>query len=332
MRVLVTGGAGYIGSATVRRLAQGGHEPVVLDTLERGHREAVETARLVVGDVRDRRLVERLLVDAGIDGVLHFAARKSVGESMTDPLAYFGTNVGGSLSLLEAMAGAGVTRLVFSSTCAVYGTPEALPVRESTVPAPENPYGESKRIVEQVLRWATATTGLRAFVLRYFNAAGASADGRHGEDWTNAENLVPVVMRVAMGRSPALRIFGTDYPTPDGTAIRDYVHVDDLADAHVLALEALASGDPGGVLNLGTGAGASVCEVVDVARAITGRPLPTIDAPRRAGDPAAIWADTTLARERLGWQATRGLREIIATAWAWHHRHPDGYAGAGETG
>jgi UDP-glucose-4-epimerase GalE len=331
VRVLVTGGAGYIGSATVRRLRQGGHDPVVLDTLDRGHREAVETARLVVGDVRDRRLVEQLLVDEGIDGVLHFAARKSVGESMTDPLAYFATNVGGSLALLDAMATAGVDRLVFSSTCAVYGTPAVLPVRESTAQAPENPYGESKRIVEQVLGWTSTTTRLRAFALRYFNAAGASADGLHGEDWANAENLVPVVMQVAMGRVAAVRVFGTDYPTPDGTAVRDYVHVDDLAEAHVLALEALGAGDPGGVLNLGTGAGESVREVVDMARTVTGRQIATIDAPRRAGDPAAIWADTTLARERLGWQATRGLREIVETAWAWHVRNPDGYAGTRES-
>ncbi|MEK6720748.1 MAG: UDP-glucose 4-epimerase GalE [Chloroflexota bacterium] len=325
MRILVTGGAGYIGSATVRRLLGGPHTPIVLDTLEHGHRPSIEGARLVVGDVRDVALVRGLLVDEGIEAVIHFAALKAVDESMTDPIRYLGTNVGGTLALLEAMNGSDARDIVFSSTCAVYGTPAQLPVRETAPLAPENPYGATKQIAEDLLRWSQAG-GIRAIALRYFNAAGAAPGGHHGEDWTAAANLIPLVLRVALGRSPTLRIFGTDYPTPDGTAVRDYVHVDDLADAHVLALEHLVGGGTTGVLNLGTGRGTSVSEIVDLARSVTGRPIATENAPRRPGDPAAIWADTSLANDRLGWTARHDLRAIVESAWAWHSRHPDGYA------
>lgn len=330
MRVLVTGGAGYIGSATVRRLLRGPHVPIVLDDLRTGHRQAIDGARLVVGDVRDTRLVRATLVDERIDAVIHFAALKSVEDSVADPLGYLTANVGGTLSVLEAMAGTSAGRIVFSSTCAVYGTPSRLPVDEDAPLAPENPYGASKQIAEDLLRWS-ATNGIRAISLRYFNAAGASADGDHGEDWTAAANLVPVVLRVALGRTPVLRIFGTDYPTPDGTAVRDYVHVDDLADAHVAALEGLAAGRVQGALNLGTGRGASVREIVELARTVSGRPIATEDRGRRAGDPAAVWADTTRARERLGWAAQHDLASIVRSAWTWHSRHPDGYGdGAGD--
>ncbi len=325
MRILVTGGAGYIGSATVRRLLGGPHVPIVLDTLERGHRAAVPGARLVVGDVRDVPLVRSLLVEEDIEAVIHFAALKSVEESVRDPIAYLGTNLGGTLALLDAMAGTDARLVVFSSTCAVYGNPTGLPVAEEAPVAPENPYGASKWLAEEALRWA-AEGGIRTLSLRYFNAAGADAAGVHGEDWTAATNLVPVVLRVALGREERVRVFGTDYPTADGTAIRDYTHVDDLADAHLRALDALVAGDPGGVVNLGTGRGASVREVVELAREVTGRPIPTVDAPRRPGDPAAVWADASLARGRLGWTARLGLRAILETAWAWHTRHPDGYA------
>ncbi len=332
MRILVTGGAGYIGSAAVRRLLGGPHTPIVLDTLEHGHRPSIEGAQLVVGDVRDVALVRGLLVDESIEAVIHFAALKVVDESMTDPIRYLGTNVGGTLALLEAMKGTGARHVVFSSTCAVYGTPAELPVRETASLAPENPYGASKRIAEDLLRWSKAG-GIRTIALRYFNAAGAARDGHHGEDWTAAANLIPLVLRVALGRSPVLRIFGTDYPTPDGTAVRDYVHVDDLADAHVLALEHLVGGGTNGVLNLGTGRGASVSEIVDLARVVTGRPIATENAPRRPGDPAAIWADTSLATERLGWTARHDLLSIVESAWAWHSRYPDGYThGTGNAG
>lgn len=324
MRVLVTGGAGYIGSATVRRILQGPHVPIVLDNLRSGHRRAIDEARLVVGDVRDTSLVRTLLVDERIDAVIHFAALKSVEDSVSDPVGYLASNVGGTLSLLEAMSGTNARAIVFSSTCAVYGTPSALPVAEDAPLAPENPYGASKRIAEDLLQWSAAS-GIRSISLRYFNAAGASAGADHGEDWTAAGNLVPVVLKVALGRAPVVRIFGRDYPTDDGTAVRDYVHVDDLADAHVAALEGVAAGHLDGVLNLGTGTGASVRQIVELARAISGRDIPTEDAERRPGDPAAIWADTTLASELLGWSAAHDLTSILTSAWAWHSSHPDGY-------
>ena len=331
MRVLVTGGAGYIGSATVRRLLRGPHTPIVLDDLRRGHPQAIDDARLIVGDVRDTALVRAVLVDERIDAVIHFAALKSVEDSVSDPVGYLAVNVGGTLALLEAMAATTARDIVFSSTCAVYGTPKQLPVGEDAALAPENPYGASKRIAEDLLRWSTASR-IRAISLRYFNAAGASGDGEHGEDWSSAGNLVPVVLRAAIGQSPAVRIFGTDYPTADGTAVRDYVHVDDLADAHVAALEGVAAGRIDGVLNLGTGKGASVREIVDLARTITGRPISTEDAGRRPGDPAAIWANTARSRAMLGWTAAHDLTSILASAWAWHSRHPDGYGGGGDGG
>ena len=327
MRVLVTGGAGYIGSETVRRLTARGHQPVVLDTLEHGHRASLDGAPLVVGSIADRDLVEATLREQGIEAVIHFAALKSVEDSLSDPAAYFTTNVGGSFVLLQAMARSGVKRLVYSSSCAVYGTPSSLPVRETSELHPENPYGETKLLVERALAWF-AGVGFSAMSLRYFNAAGAAFDGRHGEDWTAAPNLVPVVIKAALGLGPPVRILGTDYPTPDGTAIRDYVHVSDLADAHLVAVEALADGQNGATLNLGTGVGSSVRAVVDAVERAADRAVPTIEAPRRAGDPAAIWADASRAEAVLGWRASHGLEEIVETAWRWHSTHPDGYGSA----
>ncbi len=325
MRVLVTGGAGYIGSETVRLLSARGHEPVVLDTLERGHRAAVDTAPLVVGSVTDAGLVESTLRDHRIEAVIHFAALKSVEASFVDPAGYFGTNVGGTFALLGAMGRAGLSALVYSSSCAVYGTPSDLPVRETSELRPENPYGETKLLVERALPWFDGA-GIRSISLRYFNAAGAAFDGRNGEDWTDAPNLVPVVIKAALGRGPAVRILGSDYPTPDGTAIRDYVHVADLAEAHLLAVEALAGGLPSTTVNLGTGQGSSVREVIEAVGAAAGRPVPVIEAPRRLGDPAAIWADPDLAEASLGWRARHRLDAIVETAWRWHSTHPDGYA------
>lgn len=325
MRVLVTGGAGYIGSHTVAALRDAGHDPLVLDTLEHGHPRAIPGVRLVVGDAGDRALVRDLVRAERVDAVIHFAARKSVAESVADPGAYFAANAAGSLELLRALADAGVDRLVVSSTCAVYGTPDALPVTEASPLRPENPYGESKLMVERMLPWFESAHGIRSAALRYFNAAGAALDAANGEDWRQAENLVPVVLGVAAGRRDAVEVFGTDYPTPDGTAIRDYVHVLDLADAHVRALEHLADGGASVTLNLGTGRGASVTEVVAAVREATGRSVAVREAPRRAGDPAAIWADAARAREVLGWIARHDLASIVATAWAWHEAHPDGH-------
>ncbi len=325
MRILVTGGAGYIGSATVRRLLGGPHTPIVLDTLQHGHRAAVAGAHLVVGDVRDIPLVRAILERESIEAVIHFAALKAVEESVSDPIGYLATNVGGTVALLEAMRGTMARDFIFSSTCAVYGTPTKLPVSEAAPLAPENPYGASKLIAEQALRWS-AGAGIRSIALRYFNAAGADAEGHHGEDDATPANLIPIVMKVALGRAPAVRIYGTDYPTPDGTAVRDYIHVDDLAEAHLAALDHLLAGGQSGELNLGTGRGSSVREIVDLARIVSGRQIPTEDHPRRPGDADAVWADTTLASERLGWTARHDLRAILASAWAWHSEHPDGYA------
>ena len=254
MRVLVTGGAGYVGSEATRLLRASGHEPVVLDTLENGHREAVPGVELVVGSVTDEALVQGLLVDRRIEAVMHFAALKAAEESIREPGRYFATNAGGSFTLLAAMEAARVPWFVFSSTCAVYGEPQRVPIAEDADTRPETPYGESKLLVERALPWYEAR-GVVSVSLRYFNAAGAAADGAHGEDWRRAPNLVPVAIKSALGRGAPLRIFGTDYPTPDGTAVRDYVHIADLADAHVRALGYLAGGGGATTLNLGTGSG-----------------------------------------------------------------------------
>lgn len=326
MRILVTGGAGYIGSQTAQQLVGAGHDVVVLDHLGRGHRAAVGDLPLVVGDVRDVDLVADTLGRHGIDAVVHFAALKSIEESVVDPGLYFDNNVGGTLGVLRAMARAGVRRLVLSSSCAVYGVPDRLPIDESGPVRPMNPYGESKLMAERLLEWFEAAYGIRSAVLRYFNAAGAAEDGSMGEDWTDAPNLVPVVLGVAAGRRRVVRIFGTDHPTPDGTAIRDYIHVVDLAEAHRCALETIDHGDRSLTVNVGTGVGYSVLAIIEAARRITGRAIPAEGAPRREGDPSSIWADTRRAMDLMGWRATRTLDDIVSSAWAWHSTHPDGYA------
>jgi UDP-glucose 4-epimerase len=325
MRILVTGGAGYIGSATARRFADGGHDVVILDDLRRGHRAAVGELPLVIGDVRDSALVADTLRRERIDAVIHFAALKSVEESVADPARYFDNNLGGTNAVLAAMARTDVRRFVFSSSCAVYGPPDRLPVDETAATQPINPYGESKLLSERLIPWFDSAHGIRSAVLRYFNAAGAADGGAHGEDWTDAPNLVPVVLQVAAGRRPVVHVFGTDHPTPDGTAIRDYVHVLDLASAHMRALEVIDETDASLTVNVGTGAGASVSEVIEAARRITRHPIPAVAAPRRAGDPPAIWADTDKAAQILGWRAERSLEDILTSAWRWHTTHPDGY-------
>jgi UDP-glucose-4-epimerase GalE len=325
MRVLITGGAGYIGSHTAALLHGRGDFVVVFDSLELGYRQAIGDIPLVVGNTRDSKLVGQVIGDHKLEAVIHFAAYKAAGESMTNPAKYFDNNVHGTLRLLDAVCQAGVRRFVFSSTAAVYGTPATLPVGESAPLRPENPYGESKLIVEQMLKWYDACHGLRSVALRYFNAAGAALDGTNGEDPRYVANLIPVVMKVATRREPVLRVFGTDYPTPDGTAIRDYIHVLDLAEAHARALDFLARTGRSDVFNVGTGQGASVTEVLDKARRLTGVDIPAEMVARRPGDPASVYADNRKAREVLGWAPRFGLDEIIQTAWRWHHGHPDGF-------
>ncbi len=323
MSVLVTGGAGYIGSHTVRRLRALGREVVVLDTLEFGHAEAVIDAELVQGDIRDAELVTALCARRQVDQVVHFAAYKSVGESMTQPARYWHNNVDGTVDLVEALLAAGVRDIVFSSSCSVNGTPSEVPLREDAPIHPESVYAETKAMVERILGWYGVTHGVRSVNLRYFNAAGASSDGVIGEDWTYSQNLVPLVMKAVLGKRPPLDVFGDDYPTPDGTCIRDYIHVEDLAEAHVLALDHLTRGGSSVALNVGTGVGTSVLEVIRAAERITGREVPYRVTGRRPGDPTATFADPTKIEATLGWHARHGLDDIIRSAWNWHSAHAD---------
>jgi UDP-glucose-4-epimerase GalE len=323
--VLVTGGAGYIGSHTVRMLRNRGHDVVVLDSLEYGHPDALLGADLVVGNISDGALVADVCRSRNVTQVVHFAAYKSVGESMEQPTRYWRNNVGGTVELVDAMLSAGVREIVFSSSCSVQGNPPSVPADEDAPYSPESVYAETKAMVEKILGWYGVTSGLRAVSLRYFNAAGASEDAAIGEDWTMSLNLVPLVMKAILGRRPPVQVFGNDYPTPDGTAIRDYIHVDDLADAHVRALGYLADGKPTTALNVGTGVGSSVMEVIHAAERASGREVPHEIGPRRAGDPVATYADPRRIRETLGWQATRDLDAIVASAWRWHSTHLDGY-------
>jgi len=324
MNVLVTGGAGYIGSHVVRRLLEAGHGVRVYDNLSAGHAAAVPAGLLVRGDLADaQRLAETLA--GGVDGILHFAAFTSVGESVADPEKYYGNNLVGSLGLLAAARRAGVPRFVFSSTAAVYGVPRKVPIPEDHPTAPINPYGQAKRDFENALRAYAAAYGLGYAALRYFNASGAAPDAGLGEDHRPETHLVPVVLQVALGRRDAVGLFGTDYPTPDGTCIRDYIHVCDLADAHVLALEAIRPGQ-GLVYNLGNGAGYSVRQVVETARRVTGRPIPVREEPPRPGDPPELVASSDRIVRDLGWHPRcADLETIIETAWRWHRDHPDGY-------
>lgn len=326
MRVLVTGGAGYVGSHAVRLLRAAGHDVCVYDNLSRGHRAAVGDCPLVVGDLADGALLEQTLREHRAEAVLHFAALALVGESVADPALYYATNVGGSLSLLDAMRRAGVTRLVFSSTTAVYGVPQRLPITEDLPKAPISPYGFTKFVVEQALADYAQAYGFACAALRYFNAAGASPAGGLGEDHAPESHLIPLVLQVALGQREAITVFGHDYPTPDGACIRDYVHVDDLGAAHLLALERVQSGQ---LLccNLGTGQGASVRQIIDVCRRVTGHPIPELSGPRRPGDPPELVADATRAQSVLGWAPRcSSLEQIIRTAWDWHRMHPRGYA------
>ena len=320
--VLVTGGAGYIGSHACKALAGAGFQPVVFDNLSRGHREAVRWGPLVEGDLADRQRLCAALIEHKVEAVMHFAAYAYVGESVADPALYYRNNLGGTLSLLEAMREAGIGEIVFSSTCATYGIPDGVPIREDAPQRPVNPYGETKLAIERALHWYAAAYGLRSVSLRYFNAAGADPEGEIGEHHEPETHLVPLVLQAALGHGPHIEIYGTDYPTPDGTAIRDYVHVCDLAIAHLRALERLRGGGGSAAVNLGTGQGHSVREVIAAAELASGRKVPARAAPRRPGDPPALVADPSLAGEILGWHPQHSdLDTIIRTSLAWHTRH-----------
>jgi len=326
MRLLVTGGAGYVGSVVARRLRAAGHETVILDDLSTGHRAAVERPDdLVLGDFGDRLRVGGLLEARRIDAVVHLAASCLVGESVADPAAYYRNNLERSLALLDRMRQAGVLRFVLSSTAAVYGEPAALPIDEDHPTRPANPYGDTKLALERALHWYHAAHGLRFVALRYFNAAGATSDGALGEDHRPESHLVPNVLRAALTGEP-VPIFGSDYPTPDGTAVRDYVHVEDLAEAHLAALRRLESRAAGESFNLGNGHGFSVLQVIETARRVTGRPIPVRAAGRRPGDPGTLVASAERARRELGWAPRFAeLGAILETAWRFLRQHPDGY-------
>ena len=317
--ILVTGGAGYIGSHACKALARAGYRPVVYDNLSRGHRDAVRWGPFIEGDLADRNQLVAALRREQVDAVMHFAAYAYVGESVQDPSLYYRNNLGGSLALLDSMRAAGVGQIVFSSTCATYGNPETVPIGEDARQLPINPYGETKLAIERALRWYGEAYGLRSVALRYFNAAGADPDGEVGEAHDPETHLIPLAVETALGVRECLDVYGTDYPTPDGTAVRDYIHVQDLAEAHVCALAHLAAGNASLMLNLGTGRGYSVREVIAATEAQAGRPITRRETPRRPGDPPVLVADPTQAQTILGWRAQiSDLATIIRTALAWH--------------
>lgn len=326
MAILVTGGAGYIGSHTVAELLERGEDVVVVDNLQQGHREAVLGGRLYVGDLRDAAFMDTVFKENDIDAVIHFAANSLVGESMHNPAKYYHNNVYGTLCLLEKMNEYGVKSIVFSSTAATYGEPENVPILETDRTLPTNAYGETKLAMEKMMRWFDSAHGIKYVSLRYFNAAGAHASGRIGEDHSPESHLVPLVLQVALGKRAHISVFGDDYATEDGTCIRDYIHVSDLAAAHALAVKKLREGGESAIYNLGNGKGFSVKEVIDISRRVTGHPIPAVVESRRAGDPAVLIASSERARSELGWQPQfEDLERIIASAWTWHQSRPDGY-------
>jgi len=325
MRILVIGGAGYVGSHAVRVLTRAGHEVLVYDNLSVGHREAVPAEQLIVGEVADGGLLRSVLRTSHIDAVMHFAAFALVGESVAEPAKYYRNNVIAALELLDAIRDCGVRRLVFSSTTATYGQPDTIPIAETTRQEPINPYGFTKLVIERAMADYAHAYGLGYAALRYFNAAGADRSGEIGEDHDPESHLIPIVLQVALGKRESVTIYGNDYPTPDGTCIRDYVHVNDLGAAHLAALERLEDGR-GICVNLGTGRGTSVREIVDACRRVTGHPIPERIGDRRPGDPAELVADARLAQRLLDWKPQfLDIEETIATAWQWHRQHPEGY-------
>ena len=324
--ILVVGGAGYIGSYMCKYLAKNGYAPIVLDNLVYGHRQAVKWGPFVKGSMSDLKLLDQIFTEHSISAVMHFAAFCYVGESVEDPKKYYRNNVAATITLLEAMLKNNINNFIFSSSCATYGEPIEIPMTEEHPQSPINPYGRSKYMVEQILDDFTAAYGLEHVSLRYFNAAGADPDGELGEDHNPETHLIPLVLKTALGQKETIHIFGDDYPTPDGTCVRDYIHIDDLAQAHLLALERLLKGLPGGKYNLGNGDGHSVNQVVETARNVTGKSIPAKIVARRPGDPAVLIGSSQKAMHELGWKPRfADLETIIETAWQWHKNHPDGY-------
>ena len=326
MKVLVCGGAGYIGSNMTALLAREGHEPVVFDNFSKGHRAAVKGVKAVPGDLADRAFLVKALSELGIEAVMHFAASIEVGESVREPLKYYQNNLSNTQNLLSAMQETGVAKFVFSSTAAVYGMPERVPITEDAPKEPINPYGETKLAVERMCHYQSQAGRLRFAALRYFNACGAGDDGARGEDHRPESHLIPLIIQAAMGKRPDIRICGADYPTPDGTCIRDYIHIDDLCRAHLLALRKLDEHTEL-VYNLGNGQGYSVRQVIDAVKRVSGKSFKVVEVDRRPGDPPVLTSDATKARTELGWQPEKPqLEEMVATAWKWHTEHPKGYS------
>lgn len=327
MKIMVCGGAGYIGSHTVKELLDRNYEVIVVDNLVTGHKGAVDSrAPLFVGDLTDEAFMEKVFQENEISAVIDFAAYSLVGESVIEPAKYFENNIGGTLSLLKKMREHDVKYIVFSSTAATYGEPENIPILESDRTLPTNPYGESKLAVEKILRWFDEAYGVKYSVLRYFNAAGAHKSGEIGEDHAPESHLIPIILQTALGKREYIGIYGDDYPTEDGTCVRDYIHVTDLADAHILALEKTMEENKSRTYNLGNGKGFSVKEVVEMARKVTGHAIPAKIEPRRAGDPSTLIASSQKIMEELGWNPQyNSLEEVIASAWIWHKNHPHGY-------
>ncbi|MEQ2130520.1 UDP-glucose 4-epimerase GalE [Caldanaerobacter subterraneus KAk] len=326
MAILVCGGAGYIGSHAVYALLKRNEEVVVVDNLATGHSESVLGGKLYIGDLRDEDFLDKVFSENDIEAVMHFAASSLVGESVENPFKYYENNVCGTLSLLKAMKKHGVKKIVFSSTAAVYGEPERIPIKEEDRTNPTNPYGETKLAIEKMLKWADAAYGIKYVALRYFNVAGALETGEIGEDHSPETHLIPIILQVALGKRDKVMIYGDDYPTKDGTPIRDYIHVMDLVDAHILALEKLRKENKSEVYNLGNGEGFTVKEVIEVARKVTGHPIPAEVTGRRPGDPAVLVASSEKAMKDLGWRPKyASLEEIIESAWMWHKNHPNGF-------
>ena len=327
-KVLVTGGAGYIGSACSEYLLDHGYDVTIFDGLLTGHRQAVDPrAKFILGNLSDREKIKSVCREGKFDAVMHFAAFSLVGESMKDPSKYFRNNIANGINLADAAVEGGVKMFVFSSTAATFGQPESIPIRENDRQIPINPYGESKLCFEKILKWYREIYGMNYAALRYFNAAGSDTEAGIGEDHEPESHLLPLVMKTALGQRDHIGIFGEDYPTPDGTCVRDYIHVKDLAEAHLLALEYLERGGSSDVFNLGNGAGYSVREIIETARRITGKEIKAVVEPRRGGDPSVLIASNKKAAEILGWKPVLGLDQIISDAWAWHSGHPNGYEG-----